>query len=257
LSEAAAYGVALDKAHQQPLELQKEPVFKWQNLLFDKGQLGAVYIWSRDGRPELLGTIFSQHENNQRVVVHEFHTLSDKVLSVRSPKSLYREWQPKGNFPVKPVASAPAVAENPSQRLLQLRNIAKEFTGFTQAGTERTELRLAPRPLVRYQPTRPDVLDGALFAFLSSAAGTDPEVVLMIEARRPDANAKTWAWHYGIARFADRDLVVSHNNVELFNSVKNDNLKAKIEDNYRWTHNPDDTYFVFRAKEVAEFPPGK
>ena len=255
--EAAAYAVFLDEGQQQPLELQKEPVFKWQNLLFDKGQLGAVYVWTREGRPELLGTIFSQHENNQRVVVHEFHTLSERVLSVRPPKDLFRAWKPKGSFPIKPLADAPAVSESAPQRLLQLRSLAREFSAVTHSGGERTEMRLAPRPLVRYQPTRGDVLDGALFAFLSSAAGTDPEVVLMIEARRADAKTKDWTWHAGIARFTDRDLVVTRNDAELFSSVTNDRLKAKIEDNYRWTHNQDDTYYVFRAKEIPEIPAAK
>ena len=166
-NEAASYAISLDEGQQQPLERQKEPVFKWQNLLHDKGQLGAVYVWTREERPERLGTIFSQHENQQRAVVHEFHTLSERVLAVRSPKDLYREWRPKGSFPIKPLANAPAVSDNAQQRLLQLRNLAREFSAVTHIGNERTEMRLAPRPLVRYQPTRSDVLDGALFAFLS------------------------------------------------------------------------------------------
>ena len=83
LQEAAAYAIFLDEGRQQPLELQKEPVFKWQNLLLENGQLGSVFVWMREGRPELLGTIFSQQDQKQRVVVHEFHTLSERVLSVR------------------------------------------------------------------------------------------------------------------------------------------------------------------------------
>lgn len=258
--EAAAYAVFLDEGQQQPLELQKVPVFKWQNLLRDNGQLGAVYVWTREGRPELLGTIFSQHaqdDSGQRVVVHEFHTLSDRVLSVRAPKDVSRAWKPKGILPIKPLTDAPAVSESAPQRLLQLRNLAREFSAVTHSEGERTEMRLAPRPLIRYQPTRSDVLDGALFAFLSSAAGTDPEVVVVIEARRADSNAKDWTWHAGIVRFTDRDLVVTRNNVELFSSVADKRLKAKVEDGFRWTHNQDDTYFVFQAKFVPEIPAAK
>ena len=51
--------------------------------------------------------------------------------------------------------------------------------------------------------------------------------------------------------------MVTRNNVELFSSVADNRLKAKVEDNYRWTHNPDDTYYVFRAKEIPEFPAAK
>ena len=260
MKEAAAYAVFLDEGHKQPLELQKEPVFKWQNLLHEKGQLGAVYVWTREGRPELLGTIFSQHAHHdraQRVVVHEFHTLSDRVLSVRAPKDVNRQWKPKGILPIQPLADAPVVSESAPQRLLQLRNLAREFSAVTHSGGERTEMRLAPRPLIRYQPSRGDVLDGALFAFLSSAAGTDPEVVVLIEARRADSKTKDWTWHAGIVRFTDRDLVVTRNKVELFSSVADERLKAKVEDDFRWTHNQDDTYYVFQAKFVPEIPAAK
>ena len=252
LSEASAYSMFLDAGRKKPLDFQPEPIFKWQNLTNQGGQLGAIYVWTREGRPEVVGTMFSQREKNQRKVVHEFHTLAASVLTVDSPKGLDRNWVPKGSLPMKPLSKAPAVAETPVRRMTQMRSLAREFTGYTQGGTERIELRLAPQPLIRYQPTRSDVLDGAIFAFLSSAAGTDPEVMLVIEARKADEKAVETTWHLGIVRFTDRDLVVTRDDTELFSSIRNISQKATIEDGYKWTHNPDDTYYVFQAKMVPE-----
>ena len=252
LKEAEAYRIYLDPGRNQPLELQADPIFKWQNLTNQGGQLGAIYVWSQRGRPEVIGTIFSQPEGGRRNVIHEFHTLAVKELTVDSPEDCARKWKPKGVFSMQPLIAAPPVAETALRRNTQMRNLSKEFKAFTQKESERVELRLAPQPVIRYQPNSPDVLDGAIFAFLSSAAGTDPEMMVMIEARKVAPNDRNWSWHMGIIRFTDRDLVVSRNDSDVFSSINNAKLRVKIEDSYRWIHNSDETYCVFQAKFVPE-----
>ena len=76
------------------------------------------------------------------------------------------------------------------------------------------ELRLLPQPLYRYESTDPDVLDGAVFAFVTSA-GTDPEVFLVLEARKPAGSGEP-AWQYALARFTDLNLWVSHKGTVVF-----------------------------------------
>ena len=250
--EAGAYAMFLDPQKQKPLLLQTDPIFKWQNLLNQGGQLGAIYVWTLDGRPEVIGTIFSQAEEGRRKIVHEFHTLANKPLIVDCPADVERQWKPRGTLSVQPLKATPAVAETAVRRLSQMRAISREFTGSTQKDSERVELRLAPQPLIRYQPTNGEVLDGALFAYLSSAAGTDPEVILLLEARRSVGQPNEWAWHGGLVRFTERDFEVSRNGEELFSSISNPKLKATIEDQYKWCHNSDDTYYVFQAKIVPE-----
>ena len=72
----------------------------------------------------------------------------------------------------------------PTRRLVQTRSLAREFSGHTiDVNKERWELRLLSQPLFRYEKPEGDVIDGALFAFVTSA-GTDPEVVLALEARK-------------------------------------------------------------------------
>ncbi len=256
--EAAGYSMTIEGV-SQPLELQKHPIFKWQNIIGQGGQLGAIYVWTLDGRPEVIGSMFSQAENGERNVIHEFHTLAQTTLNVERPKDVKRQWVPKGTLAIRPLERAPAVAETAARRLTQMRALANEYSAFTQVDNERIELRLATKPLIRYQPTRADILDGALFAYLSSAAGTDPEVLLMIEARHADAKSTDWTWHIGIVRFTERDLVVLRGDVPQFSSVADPKLRVSIEESYRWIHNSDDTYVVYHAKFVPELtkPPAK
>ena len=73
---------------------------------------------------------------------------------------------------------------------------------------------MLPQPFFRYESTDPDVLDGAVFAFVSSA-GTDPEAILVIEARKA-AGATKPAWQFAAARFTDMNLVMRYKGKNVF-----------------------------------------
>ena len=59
------------------------------------------------------------------------------------------------------------------------------------------------QPIYRYVSTDPDVLDGGLFAFVQ---GTDPDIILMIEALRTPKAAE---WQFASARMNSLDLRLS------------------------------------------------
>ncbi|OYW23810.1 MAG: hypothetical protein B7Z55_03180 [Planctomycetales bacterium 12-60-4] len=257
-AEAAAYEIYEDEARTQRLELQTTPVFSWTNVLRVQGQTGQLFVWMRAGRPEVLGTIFSTltdvPNSRTRMVVHEFHTLSEKKLWPITPKSSRYQWRPQAGIALAPITEAPAVAESAAGRLIQMRNIARTFTGETRnahdTSSERWELRLLPQPALRYEPQRQDILDGALFLYVTSA-GTDPEAVLLVEARgAPNA----WKWHYAIARFTDRDLVVRDPQQVVWSSLDDPRKRLLIENDYTYLHSADNTYCCYRSKEIPELP---
>jgi hypothetical protein len=102
-----------------------------------------------------------------------------------------------------PAPDAPKPASSPPERLRQMKAIAERFkatmTGWSADNADREELRLLPRPLYRYDLTgakapEPPVLDGGLFAYVQ---GTDPEVVLMLEAV---GTADKADWQYALVR---------------------------------------------------------
>jgi hypothetical protein len=82
--------------------------------------------------------------------------------------------------------------------------LAERFTAqLMQRKKERFELRRLPTPLYRFDAVETDsVLGGALFAFCQE---TDPEILLLIEARKTDSG---YRWEYAVAGFSDMDLYV-------------------------------------------------
>ena len=83
-----------------------------------------------------------------------------------------------------------------------MRNLAREFRATVSDGDNERELRLIPQPLYRHQRSSADVLDGALFCFVM---GTDPEVLLLVEARNTPNGSQ---WCYALARHSSFPLRV-------------------------------------------------
>ena len=219
-AEAAGYTIYRDASRKEKLELRREPVYVWNNRVRDRSY-GAVYVWTGRGRAEAVGTFFSLPANGlspldpERDLCHEFHSLSLSVLDVsRSPQA--NRWTPRApGIRLAPIAGAPPPARSAPQRLVQMRALARDFSARTKDTEDRHwDLRLLPQPLYRYESTDPGVPDGAVFAFVTSA-GTDPELFLVLEARKPAGDGVA-DWQYAVARFTDLNLRVSHKETVVF-----------------------------------------
>jgi hypothetical protein len=217
-SEAAEYTIYRDASRKDRVELVREPVYVWTNPVRNGGQDGVVYVWTCQGRAEVLGCFFSFPATGRRALYHEFHSLSLSVLEVNRAGTHPKSWTPRApGIEIVPISAASAPGRSAPQRLAQMRLLAHDFSASTTDHERRRwELRLLPQPLYRYMSTDPDVLDGALFAFVTSA-GTDPEALLVIEARKP-AHADNPAWHYGVARFTDLELRMRLKGGEIFSA---------------------------------------
>jgi hypothetical protein len=180
-----------------------EPILRWTQPVRG-GDDGAVFLWVAGGRPEAVGTIFTWRADGPRVMQHEVHSLALTPLDATwRGKPTWHPEQPGLTF--GPVPEAPAPAASAAARLRQMQAIARDFSASSvheKAG--RNELRLMPRPLYRYEPTDPTLIDGTLACF---AHGTDPEVFVLIEARRKGDASE---YQYAFARFSDLELHASH-----------------------------------------------
>jgi hypothetical protein len=204
LNEASSYTFFRDASRKEKVELRREPVYVWQNQIY--GQDGAVFVWTCRGRAEVIGTFYSFPQVGPRQLFHELHSLATTVLDVSRP--IEPAWKPEApGIDFAPIPDAPAPARLASQRLIQMRSLSRDFSATSQdKQARRWELRLLPQPLFRDESTDPDVIDGALFSFVTSA-GTDPELLLVLEARRPGAN-DPHTWQFAVARFSDLQLWV-------------------------------------------------
>ncbi len=221
MKEASEYTFAVESAPKKELEFKKEPIFEWSNPTREGLQQGVVFMWLRDGRPAALGCIFSQPHDKPagRQVIHELHALDTDKLLVTRPKGSLNEWKPQVGLERKELTEAPAPATTPGARLIQMKKLAQEFSGYeTDQDNKRWDLRLLPAPLYRYPTAKTGVIDGALFTLVSTA-GTDPEVLLLIEAHEEKGKVR---WEYACGRFSDRDLHVLRNEKEVWSRVRNE-----------------------------------
>jgi hypothetical protein len=83
------------------------------------------------------------------------------------------------------------------------------------------------------------VIDGALFALISSA-GTDPEVLLLIEAKETDGKIQ---WEYACGRFSDWELRILRKDKEVWSSI------PSIENSP--AHDPKHLYRLYPEKIVT------
>jgi hypothetical protein len=215
VKEVETYTLAVESAPKHPLELKKEPVFEWLNPARNSQQ-GACFLWLRDGRPAALACIFSTPHQKLpgRQITHELHALDTEKLVVK--RDAFNQWKPQAGLGRKELPDSGTPAATAGARLVQMRRLAQEFGGHEiDRDGKRWELRLLPTPLYRYPSAKTGVMDGALFTLVSNA-GTDPEVLLLIEAKEAGGKLR---WQYACGRFSDWDLHVQRKDKEVWSSI--------------------------------------
>jgi hypothetical protein len=225
--QAARYEFFLDAAHQKKLDFIGKPVMRWTA----EGNSGAVWVWTRSGRPEVVGCLGAYvNQFGKLEGFHEFHSLTLKPLQ-KVEIGTIRTWESSkpGVHPVL-LEGVEEPASTDRLRLVQMRNLAREFTAQMKTDKQTHVLRLTPAPLFRYQSTDPEVLDGALFSYLQDN-GTDPELLLLVEARKTTGGMR---WHYAPVRFSWREVWLTRDDKEVWRVPEhNEYWTSKIlRDNY-------------------------
>lgn len=202
VKRAGEYRIVTDSNPPKTPALKTEPVLHWSNPL--RGTVsGACFVWVADGRPEVIGSFYRYKVQGETVEDHEFQSLATTPLTATVDGKVV--WNPPTpGLTLKPIPDAPAPAATANERLRQMRSLAREFHAFFDLEQDRTELRLLPKPLYRYEVSGADLVDGALFGFVQT---TDPEVLLVVEARTVDGQG---VWHYGLARMSMVNLRAEH-----------------------------------------------
>ncbi len=195
------------------------PVLRWRNVV--RGQVGEamLVVWPHNGRPVAMASLYPWDAKMN----HEFDSLSRGTrLTARDKDRVI--WSPgTGGVEFKDVPKGPKPAKTAPDRLRQMKAIAEGFTarmtGWQADDSDQEALRLLPRPLYRYDFTAakdpdPMLLDGALFAYVQ---GTDPEVVLVLEAVGTAAQAD---WQYAFARATSGGLEVKAGDAVVWTAKK-------------------------------------
>lgn len=172
-------------------ELRSTPLFSWANP--ERQAIGGeMFLWTIQGRPLATIGIWTYDDIKDS---YEMQSLSTDPLKALRPQG--ESWQPRiGGLAFKKLEDVAIPDSSPTRRQTQMRNMLREMFSaeLTKSGTGQIEkLRLLSQPLYRYAPMPADLIDGAMFAF---AYGTDPEVFVLIEARKEKGEEH---WYYAFA----------------------------------------------------------
>ena len=179
----------------KPFELTPQPVLVWTNPV--SGSIrGRVYLWSQQGIPQILASIYKY--DDQTHISSEVHSLARRPLTGKTGKSGKGEvWDvrtPSVEFKRLPNAPRPAA----SRAWLVSFKCGMRRSVLPRHAPTRTKVfgnsDSLSQPLYRYAEATAAPTDGALFAFVQ---GTNPDVILVLEANETNGNAE---WNYALAR---------------------------------------------------------
>jgi hypothetical protein len=205
---AAEYEMEQGKEPLTRLKLQPEPVFSYANPAGGSRSHGAMFVWTRDGRPEILGAIWSQQSGDKRSVIHSLHSLSLEPLTATRNHDVF--WAPTGpGIEPLPIPDAPQPAATAPLRLAQMRNIARDFTASTVRNAVERQLQFRPQPVYRFDKPVAE-RDGAVFVWFED---WDPELLMVIETRATPNGPR---WHAGFARFTNLPVAARHKDVKVW-----------------------------------------
>ncbi|MFK8115010.1 MAG: hypothetical protein AB8B91_22605 [Rubripirellula sp.] len=196
--------------NQPPRKLEFHPtsVLRWSNPV--AGEIyGNVFVWTHGGRPTVIGSIY-QWYSPMTHGSHEFQSLATEPLEGKREGANVWSSQQSG-IQWSPVPAQRVVADSKLTRTRQLREMARRFqVRKTDREDVSRELRLLAQPLFRYGSDDSNVIDGSLYAFVQ---GTDPEVFLLIEARKVSGGVE---WQYALARMNSVKFVARYQEQEVW-----------------------------------------
>lgn len=185
--------------------LQQTPLLRFS---IEGNVFGSVFIWhDANQQPAIIGTIGSIPLYRIDTELFELHLLQPTAIQPVDITGMpSKVWTPD-HQQLKPrrVPDAPVVADNERSRLVQMKTLARQFSGQMVTTEQANQLRLLPQPLYRLENSTSQN-DYALFALIFDK-GTDPEILFSLQAIDVDGTAH---WHYQPIRFSWRELTLQH-----------------------------------------------
>lgn len=183
----------------RPARRMEQPVLYYGDETRNNSN-GSVWIWGEPGRPAALMELYQPADRPDDWVFVLTSLSREKLLCRRSGKEW---WMPaSGGLEFQPVEiDAPTASK--AGRLIQMKKLARRFSAheFWDPNNSRFELRLLASPIHRYDDAAQGLVDAAIFAFSN---GTNPEVLLLIEAVSNASGAA--GWQFGCARLGHAEM---------------------------------------------------
>lgn len=210
LEIAKSYTITTVAEPDDPFELVRKPLLAWSNPERSTPS-GAVFLYTSRGRPQAALCVYP----NAGKLDHEFQSLATELLVAERDGALV--WSPQSaGVEMKPLDGGLLSRATPFLRLRLMRDLARSFeAAIVHPSVSPKPLRLLTTPVYRYPASGlpKGIVDGAIFAFVQS---TDPEVLLLIEARENATGERQW--FFGLARMSMYLLSVRRGDEEIWST---------------------------------------
>ena len=184
--QAEAFTGSLDDQHK--IAAYEKPLLRWTNPHTNIRD-GVLVCWiDEHGVPAAAAQICLTPNSTSEWAI-ELQSLSTKPIELSNGK--IETWSPVGAGIQWHAIKQGFASPTPSKRLVQMRGIARKFRGHDDFEKEENVVRLLTNPLIRYSNPKSGIVDGAMFAMVH---GTDPEILILIEARKSDDGNTTFFW---------------------------------------------------------------
>lgn len=189
---------------------------------------GTLWGFGQTGRPLVLLETYRNTQSKENRVNAITLTSSQRVVLKSPDRQTWQPQQTQAEF--RPLTGAAAPDAREAGRLRQMREQARRFAAheFWDPDNSRFELRLLAQPVHRYGDAKSGLLDGAIFVL---ANGTNPEVVLLIEATA-EATGSPARWQYALARLGSAEMHVSLDGAEAWKQDRTPGIVGKPTDPY-------------------------
>ena len=118
--EFESYRFALEGPKPVALTMETRSLLNWSNA--ERGTaVGAVFLWTNDGRPELIACAFGRGQ----WLRHEFHSLSTQPIMAELDGTRVHRFKPGIEW--RELADSPEPAASRALRLAQMRRQAERF----------------------------------------------------------------------------------------------------------------------------------
>lgn len=204
LTAATDYELWRGRDDEQRLVRIERPVLRWSNPLRSTGD-GAVFIWADEQGAKRPAAVMCIYCNDTGGVDHEWQSLAlEPIRAAYRGASVWRPQTAGSNF------TSWLMPRNRLQPLrrgawLRCTGCCAILTPPSAKQPRQRDLRALTHPIYRYGDAQSELVDGFVFAF---AQATDPEILLLLGARRQGTEPASWWW--AAARMSGWHLDLRH-----------------------------------------------
>ncbi len=196
---------------ESAVKLRQEPVLRYADNTRQTYE-SSLWIWSAGGRPAAILAVeyYNPMDPKGPRWLYEIASLSTERIAAELDGN-FRWTAEEPGLKLETLPDAPPPAEKEARRLAQMKELRGRFTAYENATfSGRIELRPLATPLLRYSDAEQELIDGAIFAL---ANGTNPEVLLVLEAQRVEEKA---AWRYALVQMSGEPATVQLDDKEIW-----------------------------------------